>query len=156
MLQHRICKTCSCSFQGGPRAYYCHSCREERKRVQGAEHKRRKRKGESRPLGSIDKCEKCTKDYIVQSGNQRFCPECQPIHAQEYDRVTGLTYYHVNKDNINPVRNERRRKGLRTCEWCGKEFETPTCKLTCSPECTRKLRNKKWNERYGKKKNISK
>lgn len=154
MLQQRICQQCGRSFEGGPRAYYCPSCRAERQREQNAEFQRRKRKGNYRPLGSIDKCEQCGKDYVVEGGQQRFCPDCQPIHAKEYDRETAIEFYHNNKDRINPVRNQRRRKGPKTCVICGKEFTTNTRAITCSPECRRKDINKKWNERYGEKRKL--
>lgn len=149
MLQQRICKQCNSTFTGGPRAYYCPSCKVKRRREQHAEFRRRKRKGNYRPLGSIDRCEKCDKDYIVESGLQRFCPGCQPIHAKEYDRATSIVFYHDNKERINPARYQRRRKPPKNCAWCGKKFYTGTRAITCSPECRRKYINKKWNEKYG-------
>lgn len=148
MLQQRTCRQCGNQFKGGPRAFYCHSCRIERRREQCRDFRRRERKGDIRPLGSIDKCERCRKDYVVVSGLQRFCPVCQPVHAQEYDRETSLDFYHDNKDRINPVRYERRRKGPKKCAWCGKEFIANTCTNTCSPECRRHLKNKRWRDRY--------
>lgn len=150
MLQRRICQQCGRSFEGGPRAYYCPSCRIERKRDHDADFQRRKRKGNYRPLGSIDKCEQCGKDYVVEGGQQRFCPDCQPIHAKEYDRETAIEFYHAHKDRINPVRYQRRRKPPKKCAWCGKEFKTGTRALTCSPECRRKYTSKKHYEKYGK------
>lgn len=142
MIQERICKTCGRSFQGGPRAYYCIACRTERQKSRDRD---RKKNGPNRPLGSTDKCEKCGKDYIVNAGLQRFCPECRPEHTLEYDRYTSIDFYRKNSDTINAVRNPRRRK-KRNCEWCGKEYEAVTRTNTCSAECRRKLRNKKWNE----------
>lgn len=109
MLLQRTCQQCNSQFSGGPRAYYCPSCRAERQRKQSAAYQRRKRAGNIRPLGSIDKCTRCGKQYTVEGGQQRFCPECQPVHTQEYDRETSLEYYHEHKARINPVRNERRR-----------------------------------------------
>ena len=147
MLQKRICRQCGRSFQGGPRAYYCQECREERRRERSRKYKQN---GSARPLGSIDQCELCGKEYIVNGSLQRFCPECQPIHATEYDRATSLEFYGEHKARINPPRNERRRQGLKICEWCGNEFETHTVSKTCSAECRRKLKNKKWMERYYK------
>lgn len=143
MLQQRICQQCGRSFEGGPRAYYCPSCRIERKRYHDADFQRRKRKGNYRPLGSIDKCERCGKEYIVEGGLQRFCKVCRPEHYREHDRETAIEFYHNNKDRINPVRNQRRRKGPKTCVICGKEFTTNTRAITCSCECRRKDINKK-------------
>lgn len=145
----RICKECSVAFQGGPRAYYCPSCREIRRKAQSAVSKARERRGLTRKLGSLDTCDKCRNDYIVKGGLQRFCETCQPIHAAEHDRITSLEFYRANTDKINPVRNERRRVGNRNCDWCGSEYVATTAALTCSDECKRLLKNKKWNDIYG-------
>jgi len=151
MLLDRICREASCgrSFKGGPRAYYCPSCRAERQRQQKADNKRKKRLGLVRAIGSTDTCERCSKLYTVNGGNQRFCPECQPIHAAQHDRETSITFYHDNKDRTNPPRNERRRKGMKNCEWCGKEFpDRVGSPKACSEEC-RKQFNRKWQrDRY--------
>jgi predicted nucleic acid-binding Zn ribbon protein len=149
MLQDRICRECSRSFLGGPRAYYCPSCREERKRANWRDYQKRKRQGLVRQLGSIDTCERCGKDYTVEAPNQRFCRECQPVHAVEYDRVTALEFYHEHKEELNPVRYERRRIGPQPCEVCGTVFEPHTKTRTCSTECRIALKNKKWREIYG-------
>ncbi|MDF2648245.1 MAG: hypothetical protein K0Q73_4050 [Paenibacillus sp.] len=134
MIQQRVCKTSSCgrAFSGGPRAYYCPECRAERQRKQSSEYKCRKRVGTIRRHGSLDICERCGNQYTVNSGAQRFCPDCQPIHNKEYDRETALPFYHEHKDRINPVRNERRRIGLRQCASCSAEFDPEgTVRVTC-------------------------
>lgn len=146
MIKEHTCE-CGTVFDGGPSARYCHSCRAERTRIADAASKARARRGLTRKLGSIDTCERCKNEYIVKGGLQRFCEDCQPIHTLEYDRETSLPFYREHKESINPVRNERRRLGMRNCDWCGKEHPisvgSPT---TCSPECKRLLKNKKWNE----------
>ena len=147
MIQKRICKECGCSFDGGPRAYYCPGCRIERTRETNRTHKRRLKMGSTRKLGDTDKCERCGKEYTVNAGLQRFCPDCQEEHAREYDKITSLKYYHQNKVRINPLRNIRRHTGPIKCAWCGKEFEPHDKKLTCSPECSQSLKNHKWNIR---------
>lgn len=151
MMQDRVCRTESCgmTFQGGPRAYYCPSCRTERQRIQGLEYKARARKGLVRKIGSLDKCDRCNKDYTVNAGLQRFCEDCQPIHALEYDRETSLPFYHENKEKINPARNDRRRVGDRKCDFCGNTYTQVNKQLTCSDNCKRDLKNKKWNEKHG-------
>lgn len=146
-LLDRVCRECDRHFQGGPRAYYCPSCRADRQRQQWASYQRRKRVGKIRPLGSVDTCERCGESYTVEGGLQRFCPDCQSIQAAEHDRETSIDFYHLNKEQINPPRNERRRIGSRKCEWCGEEFDhRGTKRLTCSDEHQRLLKNKKWNE----------
>ena len=147
MMQDRICRECSCSFLGGPRAYYCLLCRAERQRIQGAAGKARERAGLTRKIGSSDTCERCNNTYTINGSLQRFCQDCQPIHALEYDRETSLPVYYDRKNELNPIRNERRRQGMRNCDWCDKEHPimvgAPT---TCSDECKQKLKNHKWNE----------
>ena len=85
-LRMRVCRQCGIEFMGGPRAWYCPTCRIERQREQGRTCKQRQRKGQTRRLGSIDKCEICGKDYIVNSARQRYCPECAPDRIREVDR----------------------------------------------------------------------
>lgn len=75
-----------------------------------ANHRSRKRQGNSRRLGSTDQCERCGGAYTVVGGLQRFCPECQKAAHLEEDRREGLAYYRANKDNVNSTRNARRRE----------------------------------------------
>lgn len=150
MLQDRKCKDCGCTFTGGPRAYYCTSCRYERQKKVQRESKARARKGQTRKLGSIDKCEMCGNPYVINAALQRFCPICQPIHAKEYDRKTSLEYYHKHKLRINPIRNMRRRIKFKYCVYCGKKFDVYGKRQTCSEECRIK-NNRRWQrERYHK------
>lgn len=142
MMQDRTCRQCKVVFKGGPRAYYCHVCRVERAKETDRDYARRKRAGLTRALGSTDTCERCKKPYTVVAGLQRFCPECQPIHAAEYDRNTSIEFYHEHKERINPPRNNKRRKRGNICEWCGNTFEPINGSTTCNDECRRQLRNR--------------
>ena len=103
-MRDRICRQCGMSFYGGPRAWYCPSCRTER-----ARERNRNFVAAARPIGSTDKCAVCGKEYIVKAGRQKYCPECAPIEIKKVDRKQSLTYYHKNKDVINPLRNARRK-----------------------------------------------
>lgn len=147
MLQDRQCIKCKTSFKGGPRAYYCPNCRDERTKETNRNHKRKKRLGLTRSIGSKDTCERCGEQYTVEAGLQRFCPDCQPIHAAEYDRKTALPFYHANKERINPPRKIRRRKRGNICAWCRKEFEPENGSTTCSDECKRQDINRYQRER---------
>lgn len=151
MLMTRTCNSCGRTFQGGPRAYYCPECRDRRRREQAESYRRRKRSGDTRPLGSMDKCERCGNVYSVMSGNQRFCEKCQPIHSAEYDRETSISFYHENKERINPPRKIKRRKTNSTCSWCRKEFEPVNGSVTCSDECRRQHKNRQAREWSAKK-----
>jgi uncharacterized Zn ribbon protein len=149
MLSNRICKQCNSSFKGGPRAWYCSSCRIERKKQQTKDYHQRKQKGATRSIGSIDKCIICGSDYAVNGGNQIYCPDCAPSIYLEVDRKQGMEYYENNKEKINPVRNERRHIGLKTCPMCGIEFKDHTSRICCSnPKCRKDYINKLWRERY--------
>jgi len=137
MILDRVCISCAATFRGGPRAYYCPSCRY--KRDKEATDRQRKH-GPNRKLGSFDNCVRCGQQYIVNGGQQRFCETCSPIHAREYDRVTSLQHYRLNRNQINSVRMIRRRIGLITCVVCGTLFDSHhTCRNSCSEACRRIL-----------------
>lgn len=153
MIQDRVCHTTSCgkAFRGGPRAYYCHECRIERAKQNKIAYLKRKANGEARALGSIDQCERCKRDYNVNAGTQRFCEDCQLIQRLEYDAKTSIVFYHKNKAEINPIRNERRRIGLVSCVICEKEFDAEgTVRKTWCEEHAREYINTWWKNHYYK------
>jgi hypothetical protein len=94
-----------------------------------------------RPLGSMDKCVICGRDYVVTGSPQRYCPDCAPDAIRAVDTVQGLAYYYANVDQINPPRMLSRRKGSCACVICGEMYESPTRSVTCGKsECKRELR----------------
>lgn len=119
-LHPRTCRQCEAIFDGGPRAWYCPICREDRRRKASRDGKRRERARETRPLGSKDSCAVCGKEYVVNSGKQKYCPTCAPEAVAEIDREQGIAYYHDNAATINPARNARRRQTRRD-----KKMESP-------------------------------
>ena len=123
-IRTRTCrnKTCRAEFQGGPRAWYCPECRQERRREQSRQCKARRRAGMVRELGSEDVCEICGGPYIVQGGNQRYCPDCAPCAVAEVDAAQGLEWYEAHKDAINPARNAARRLDAKVCPDCGAQI----------------------------------
>lgn len=136
-LRQRICRTCGKTFWGGPRAWYCPICREERQRLQAAAYKLRKRDGDVRPIGSMDQCVKCGDTYTVSGPNQMYCPACAPEAVRQADRAQGLAYYRANRETRNPERNARRRKPDRVCAICGAEYTAYGRSKFCSAECRR-------------------
>lgn len=96
----KICRTCGCSFPGGPRAWYCPACRAERVRIRNAEQKQRKRSGKVIPVGAIIRCELCGKEVIKNGGSQRFCEECGVKHLKEVDNSQSLEWKRKNMDKI--------------------------------------------------------
>lgn len=77
-IRTRVCRTCGAEFPGGPRAWYCPGCRSDRQREQSRDAKRRKAAGKTRAIGSTDTCTICGNAYTVNSGRQRYCPDCAP------------------------------------------------------------------------------
>lgn len=95
IYDNRVCQSCGITFSGGPRAWYCPSCRDERRREQNREHKR---KGSQRKLGSTDICQNCGGEYVVDSGLQKYCPKCQSEMHKKIDNVQSTKYYHEKVD----------------------------------------------------------
>lgn len=106
-IYDRFCRTCSMSFKGGPRAWYCPDCRKERLKERKAKYNRGEFK---RHLGEKDICKNCGKEYIVESGMQKYCPDCQAEMHKKIDCEQGTAYYHnvISKDL--KLRSEKRRK----------------------------------------------
>lgn len=85
VIRDRVCRQCGTVFSGGPRAWYCPECRQKRRQEQNRRFKQQKKATGSaqRPLGSTDKCISCGAEYIVQSGNQRYCKNCAAAAMKE-------------------------------------------------------------------------
>lgn len=137
-IYDRICRECGGSFRGGPRAWYCPDCRKQREKERA---KKYRANGFERKIGSTDYCRHCGKPYTVNSGLQRYCPECGKINAKMVDRRQSLSYYRQNKAAINPARNKRRRIPERKCVVCGALFRPRSQQIVCSEEC-RKIRRR--------------
>lgn len=122
----RTCKECGCSFLGGPRAWYCPTCRKERTKRQNTDFKMRKKAGKIVPIGSTIKCELCGKDIIKHGGLQRFCEECAAIHLKAVDNLQSLEWKTNNpekikesKRNISKARHtqESIKSGVKGVHW---------------------------------------
>ena len=142
VLRERTCKICGKSFMGYPRSFFCPECSEKRKKQQQREWKRKK---PARPLGSKDICISCGKEYIVNSGRQRYCPECAKIKVKENIRVHKREYREKNIKDYQEAKRATRGKRY-VCPICGKEFEKHTARVTCSQECEKEYRRIKQNE----------
>jgi Zn finger protein HypA/HybF involved in hydrogenase expression len=136
MLNNRVCRECGRIFPGGPRAWYCPSCRKERRDASVRRCKKRSRQGITRKLGSLSPCAVCGKDYVVRSAMQKYCPDCAPEAIRLVDAAQGLAYYHANKATLNPSKNAKRRKIRKTarCIICGKDFPKHGPAQSC-PDC---------------------
>jgi len=107
VVKKRICRQCGKEFQGGPRAWYCPDCRAIRQREA---HIRFQRKGKvaDRPLGSVDRCLRCGKEYIVNSSRQKYCPKCALDAVREADRLSSRKWNQDHKDTLYPQKNAAR------------------------------------------------
>lgn len=138
-VRPRVCRTCGAEFPGGPRAWYCPVCRADRQRKQSRAAKRRKAAGETRSLGSEDRCAICGKAYTVNSGRQRYCPDCAPEAWAEADRQQGRAWYAANGDP--DARRELRKTHAAEllCVICGKPYIPADASKTCSGACSAEL-----------------
>ena len=140
-IRPRTCRECGAIFDGGPRAWYCPNCRAIRKKESAA---RCHKSGTIRPLGSIDHCTICGKEYIVNSARQRYCKDCAPGAYRQADREASKKWNEEN--NYYELRAQKPRRGQKVCVICGKPISPGTPRITCSKECDR-LRIKWHQER---------
>lgn len=139
VVRLRTCQKCGVSFPGGPRAWYCPACRIERRRQHDREAKQRKKAGLVRSIGSTAYCERCGEPYTVNSGLQRYCPECAPEAVREAANALSRAWdaAHTTPEGR---RIERRRQAAEIpCRMCGKLFVPASAAVTCSPECSEAL-----------------
>jgi Zn finger protein HypA/HybF involved in hydrogenase expression len=104
IYNNRVCKECGRTFSGGPRSWYCPECRAERLKAKDREYKR---KGSERKLGNKDICKNCGKEYIINSGMQKYCPECQDKMHKELDNKQGIEYYNTRVDKVERAAKRR-------------------------------------------------
>lgn len=133
----RICRACGVSFSGGPHAWYCPDCRQERHRKAGREYKSRAHLGNARRLGSIDQCTVCGRDYVVNGSLQRYCPDCAPAEYRRKDAEAALAY--DNAHNVaQKIRDQyRSARSPIPCAVCGTPFIPNNSSRKC-PNCRHK------------------
>lgn len=128
------CRICGRYFDGYVRSYYCPECRAEVERERNAKFKR---EGAKRKLGSIDYCEKCGKEYVVNSGLQRYCPDCREAAVKENISRSKTDWYFNRGGREQHIESrERLKKKANVCPICGKTY-TPrkSSRNYCSEEC---------------------
>lgn len=136
VVRQRVCRQCGAVFPGGPRAWYCPSCRRER---QTAANLRHKQSGTNRPLGSTDCCERCGNPYTVNSSRQKYCPDCAMEAVAEKTRPHKRAYNAERSDQFHARRRELQR-GAKVCVICGRPILADTATVTCSPGCAAERR----------------
>ena len=102
----RVCCECGATFSGGPRAWYCPACREERKKIHDRDFKQRKRAGVVVPIGEAIRCEICGKEIVKNSGMQRYCDECAKIHLKNVDNAQSLDWKRENPEKIKKAKHD--------------------------------------------------
>jgi uncharacterized Zn ribbon protein len=136
VYRERVCVDCGKSFLGYPKSKRCPECQ---KNVNKARDIERHRNGAKRKLGSIDLCQNCGKEYVVESGLQRYCKDCaeQTVHnnvnAKKREYMVGYTAEHREIKKANRSYNK-------VCLICGKVFDSDTPTVTCSAECAKRLK----------------
>lgn len=131
VVKIRTCQDCGTEFYGGPRAKRCPDCAYAAKRSASMEHKK---SGTKRPLGSIDKCAICGREYTVISGRQKYCSDaCQRKGVLEWQREHKRGYDKTSGQDIK--KQERRRNAQKICVYCNRTFSSGASTNTCSDYC---------------------
>lgn len=131
VVRIRACQDCGVEFFGGPRARRCPDCAYKAQKETNRQHKKN---GAMRPLGSVDKCVVCGKDYIVTSGRQKCCSkECQRISVLEWQREHKTEYNKVSGQDAK--KQERRKNSQKICVYCLRPFKSNTSSNLCSDYC---------------------
>ena len=131
VVRIRTCQDCNMEFFGGPRARRCPGCAIRARQKTAQE---RRKNGTKRPLGSIDKCVICGKDYIVTSGRQKYCSDaCQRKGVLEWQREHKRGYHKISGQDTK--REERRKSQKKICVYCLCPFVSSTPTNLCSDYC---------------------
>lgn len=135
VLRAKTCRDCGKSYETyATRSFYCPDCAAARKQKAVAEYKQRKKVGNTRPIGSMDKCEACGSEYIVDGGLQRYCPACAKQRTNEYC----LDRFYNGGAEQRKARTEARAISEANCIVCGKPFPLDGKRdKCCSEECLR-------------------
>lgn len=140
--QEKTCIICGATFTGYIGSLYCENCRAK---VIEENNRAYKKMGPRRPLGSIDYCQKCGAEYVVNSGKQKYCPECAAEAVRENIRKHNREYNRKNKDHLKENKVKMKADGY-VCVICGKPFDKKSTTVTCSPECAKELKRRRQAE----------
>ena len=135
------CADCGTTFFGHIKSCRCLDCQILANKKHNKEYAQRVQAGKSRPIGSIDRCEACGKEYIVNGGLQRYCKDCAPEMLRQNDRAASRTWnraaYATPEAKEKKNASKRQRDPIRrACAHCGKMFDvTAHLKAYCSDDC---------------------
>ena len=137
VIRIRTCQDCGVKFYGGPRARRCPDCAYKAQQGTSRQHKKT---GAKRPLGSLDKCAICGKEYIVVSGRQKYCSDaCQRKGVMEWQRAHKRGYSKASGQDIK--KQERRKQVQKICVYCSRVFTSDTSTNVCSDYCRREQKS---------------
>ena len=155
VVRIRTCKDCGMEFYGGPRARRCPDCAYK---AQQETSKRHKKSGTMRPLGSMDRCAVCGKEYTVKSGRQKYCSDlCMRKGVLEWQREHKKGYNKISGQHAKKI--ERRSEAQKICAYCLRPVASSKPTNLCSDYCRseqRKLHqciadiNRGYNRDYNK------
>lgn len=138
VMCNKVCALCGATFVDYPRSKYCSNCQATARREADRRHKK---SGTQRPLGSVDICENCGKQYIVNSSRQRYCKDCSHTIVSENVKSAKRVYAREHRDE-NIARKAEMRANRRVCAVCGNLILSRTPTVTCSPECAKEQKRR--------------
>lgn len=152
VVRMRVCVDCGRSFEGGPRARRCPECR-----VVSRKEYARQRRGACtvRPLGSLDLCKICGREYTVESGRQKYCLDCRRDAVLAWQR--GRKKEYSKRPETVCSRQERRKERKKICVYCLRPFWDGTPSNTCSDYCHnqhKKIIRCQWDIKRGRNRNL--
>lgn len=109
-ITDKVCKNCGITFSGGPRAWYCPDCRQERAKKANRDHKMRKRLGISRKVGDWQTCIDCGRKYAYYIGASERCPECSKKYGQMIDREKSKEWNKANREKYLKTKREHEKR----------------------------------------------
>ena len=154
--KERICVDCGRSFMGYPKSKRCPDC-QHRRTLEA--NRRRNKTGTKRPLGSIDKCAVCGKEYVVNSGGQKYCPACAETGLKMWEKENKPKAARMRYGDRKIREKEMIANQKKICRYCLAEFSTSTKnKQYCSEYCkkmSRDINSAIYKQKIGKRNDIS-
>lgn len=147
MRWQTTCIDCGMPINRAIKSIRCPACQRAVNKKRDIE---RKKRGPARPLGSVDKCQRCGKEYIVTSGLQKYCPDCREEATRESVRAHKREY--MAKLRADPEANAEMCHSKawviepKHCAFCGKKFVAKGRTMYCSDECRKAANRAYWAE----------
>lgn len=128
----RTCIDCGKEFMGYPKSKRCPECQSDADKRHNAEYRRRRKNGVARVIGQFYSCDICGKEYMLTSGQQKYCPDCKEAATKAQDAALTRKWNNAHYDDA-----KNRKYVARVCVICGKPIPRGCKKVTCSPTCSK-------------------